>query len=268
MDLWTTQLEWHDSLSDPSGRRRKKPRKKGRTMIIDKGLGVHAFEDLVHTAGEHIDIIKLGFGTAALYPMNILQQKIALAKSHRIEMMPGGTFLEVAVRKGEADEMLYTAAEIGFNSIEVSDGTIEMSRALRNELIRKGKHYGLTVYTEYGKKISGSKIEANELIETMKQDLDCGSSMITIEARESGAGVGLFDAEGRCHEDQIYEIVNRVEDPSVIMWETPRKEQQIFFLKTLGGEINLGNIAPDDAIALEALRRGLRSDTLELQPKF
>nr|WP_313780229.1 phosphosulfolactate synthase [Paenibacillus larvae] len=60
---------------DPTGRRENKPRQRGRTMIIDKGLGLRAFEDLLETAGEYIDMIKLGFGTAALYPREVLQKK-------------------------------------------------------------------------------------------------------------------------------------------------------------------------------------------------
>jgi len=260
----TSQLQWHHSLEDPSGFRQRKPRSSGRTMVIDKGLGIRAFEDMILTSGAHIDIIKLGFGTAALYPEHILRNKIEIARANQIQIMPGGTFLEIAIHRGAVDAFMRTVIELGFNGIEVSDGTIELDRKLRSQLIRDSIENGLTVVTEYGKKCWGSKIEIQDLIETIHVDLSCGAEMVTVEGRESGAGVGMYDESGNCQEDEILKVVSQVSDPSGIMWETPQKSQQVFFLKTLGPNTNLGNIAPEEVIALEALRRGLRSDTFDL----
>ena len=46
-----------------------------------------------------------------------------------------------------------------------------------------------------------------------------------------------------------------------ILWEAPKKQQQVFFIKLLGANVNLGNIGTNDVIPLECLRQGLRSDT-------
>jgi len=254
-------LQWPPGLEDPSGTRAPKPRLSGRTMIIDKGMGLHAFEDMLHMAGDYIDIIKLGFGTAALYPAPVLRKKIRLCHAWGVEIMPGGTFLEAAVAQRDAARYLQTVADFGFGCIEVSDGTIDMPRSLRRSLIREALNCGLKVYTEYGKKKSGSTVDVSELLETVHDDVQWGASMVTVEGRESGAGVGLYDREGNCREEDVLKIVSQVEDPRLLMWETPQKSQQAYFIRTLGRDVNLGNIAPDSALALEALRRGLRSDT-------
>ncbi|MGG1515267.1 phosphosulfolactate synthase [Paenibacillus oryzisoli] len=259
----TSQLQWNPVLADPTGAREAKPRTLGKTMVMDKGLGLIAFQDLLHTSGEHIDMIKLGFGTSPLYPQAVLKSKINLAKEHGICIYPGGTFLEVAVRQEAVDSYFDTIMALGFNGVEVSDGTIQMERRLRNELIGKGIAEGLTVVTEYGKKGWGSTIELNELIETVLIDRELGASLVTIEARESGRGVGIFDEEGNCKDEELQQVLDAIPN-RILLWEAPMKNQQVHLISMLGPGIHLGNIAPEEVIALEALRRGLRSDTLAL----
>jgi phosphosulfolactate synthase len=260
MDV-TSYLDWIPSLQDPTGRREPKPRTCGKTMVIDKGMGLHAFEDLLQTSGAYIDMIKIGFGTSPLYPSLLLQKKISMAKAHQIRVLPGGTLLEVAVVQDALDGFFDTAVMLGFDAIEVSDGTIDMSRGQRTELIRRGLDSGLEVFTEYGKKCWGSTIEIDSLIDTIYIDLEYGASLVTIEGRESGVGVGIYDEDGNCREDELALVLDRLPNRNVLMWEAPQKSQQVQLIKTLGAEVNLGNIAPSDIFALEALRRGLRSDT-------
>lgn len=255
-------LEWNSRLSDPSGKRSSKPRSSGLTMVIDKGIGLTAFTDMLQTSGEYIDIIKLGFGTSALYPNEVLLAKIRLCRVHQITVMPGGTFLEVAVRSKMVESFMDMVCRCGFDGIEVSDGTIEMDAHLRGKLISKSKSLGLRVFTEYGKKFWGSKLETEQLIRTIHSDLRHGSELVTIEGRESGCGVGIYDEHGKCDHDLIASVVERLPDPNVLLWEAPLKTQQAELINRLGPEINLGNISPDDVLSLEALRRGLRSDTL------
>jgi len=252
---------WHSLLSDPTERRSAKPRTSGKTMVIDKGLGLRAFEDLLETASSYIDIIKFGFGTSVLYPIPLLQKKIQLAKDRGITVMPGGTFLEVAVSRNLVDEYFTGIRKLGFTGIEVSDGTIEMDRGLRTELIQRGTEAGLTVLTEYGKKCWGSRLELEDLVATVICDVQLGAEFVTIEGRESGTGVGIFDEKGDCRDDEIEAVLSQISSPNLLMWEAPQKDQQVHLMKLLGTEINLGNIAPQDIYALEALRRGLRSDT-------
>lgn len=265
---------WPAALNDPSGRRvlphvsnhendADRTAGRGQTMIIDKGLGRHAFADLIETAGSYTDCIKFGFGTAPLYPTELLLTKIELAKRHDIIVMPGGTLLETAVQQGVTSEFFDTVCRLGFNGIEVSDGTIELSRKMRTELIREGVKCGLRVVTEYGKKISGSIVDATALALTAEADLIAGAKLVTVEARESGVGVGLFDEQGACREDVLERLCRVLPNVELIMWEAPLKHQQVLLLQTFGAEVHLGNIPPSEALALETMRRGLRSDTFE-----
>ncbi|GAA3405483.1 phosphosulfolactate synthase [Paenibacillus hodogayensis] len=260
MDV-TSRLEWHPLLLDPTGCRSAKPRTNGQTMVIDKGLGLHAMEDLLQTSAPYIDLLKIGFGTAALYPTDLLKRKIELARQHDIAIMPGGTFLEVAVAQETVGEFFDMVRLLGFTAVEVSDGTIELDRHTRNELIRRGREAGLLVFTEYGKKLWGSTIDTEMLLETVLIDLQHGAALVTIEARESGTGVGIFDENGQCRDEELRQIMQLLPDPDRILWEAPQKQQQIYLLKALGSSVNLGNIAPHELFSLETLRRGLRSDT-------
>ncbi|MCI3920172.1 phosphosulfolactate synthase [Paenibacillus sp. TRM 82003] len=264
-----SKLDWHPALADPTGRRSRKPRRTGQTMVIDKGLGLRAYEDMLRASAPHIDVIKLGFGTSALYPKDLLQRKVELATEAGILVMPGGTFLEVAVAKNKVDAFLSTVTAYGFTALEVSDGTIELSRNLRSALVVKGIDAGLTVVTEYGKKIYGSSIQLEELARTVEIDTGLGAAFVTIEARESGKGVGIFDENGAMKTGELEAIMAAVDDGAKLMWEAPLKSQQTELLQALGSDLNIGNVAPDDVMSLEALRRGLRSDTFDLgaQPR-
>ncbi|MVP00168.1 phosphosulfolactate synthase [Paenibacillus lutrae] len=260
----TSCKKWHPTLADPTRIRQAKPRTLGKTMVMDKGLGLHAYEDLLQSAGEHVDYIKLGFGTSALYPGEMLRRKIEMAKEYGIDIYPGGTFLEVAVRSGLVSSFFDTVTSLGFTCVEISDGTIEMDRTQRSELIVRGIQAGLKVVTEYGKKCWGSSVEVDELVATISGDIGMGAELVTIEARESGVGVGIFDEEGSCKDQELLHVLKKVPGPEVLLWEAPLKNQQIRLLEILGPGVHLGNVAPADIISLEALRRGLRSDTFHL----
>jgi len=257
----TVRTEWHPALRDPTGRREGKPRTRGRTMVIDKGIGPAAFDDLLETGAPYIDLIKIGFGTSPLYPAGLLRKKIELARSRGIAIYPGGTFLEAAVRLGEVDAFFDMVLALGFNGIEVSDGTIDMPRDLRDRLIGRGKELGLFVVTEYGKKAAGAAIDVDRFLSAFCLDLEHGADLVILEARESGRGVGLFDEQGKPKDDVLAEMLRQLDSVERLMWEAPLKNQQVHLLKAVGPDANLGNIQAEDVLSLECLRRGLRSDT-------
>ncbi|RUS48057.1 phosphosulfolactate synthase [Cohnella sp. AR92] len=260
MDI-TTGRVWPCALEDPTEKRNGKPRQTGLTMVIDKGLGPSAFNDLLLTAGDYIDLLKFGFGTSPLYKTGVLRDKIALAKQHNVATFPGGTLLEAAFRLEVIGEFFDMVQELGFDGVEVSDGTIELTRRQRDGLITEATQRGLRVFTEYGKKQAGSRIVLDDLKRTFELDRGRGAELITVEARESGVGVGLFDDSGKCREEELLRLRRALPDMSCLLWEAPRKEQQVALLGILGTDANLGNISPNDVLSLETLRRGLRSDT-------
>lgn len=259
---------WPQELAEPSGQRLRKPRTSGLTMVIDKGIGLHAFADLLTITGDYIDIVKFGFGTSALYPPKALAEKIGMAQKAGVAVIPGGTLLETAVQRGAVPAFFRQALAFGFDGIEVSDGTIALGRRQRDDLIREGISFGFRVFTEYGKKAFGSRIEADEFIATAERDLAAGAELVTVEGRESGVGVGLFDERGNCRLDELAALARIIPRMERVMWEAPKKEQQVELIRAIGPDVNLGNVQVGDVMALEAMRRGLRSDTFHLQRTF
>jgi phosphosulfolactate synthase len=254
---------WDDLLCDPiPGRLAKKRTAHGLTMLIDTGLGLQETRDLVELAAPYIDYLKLGFGTSKLYPSHLLTEKIQLLKEQRIDVYPGGTFLEIAILQNKWQPFLERCLLLGMHTVEVSDGTITLPPKLRRLIIREAKSYGFNVFTEVGKKENGSALPVEVQLALIEADLEAGANKVIIEGRESGKAVGLYKEDGTLRRDDFDALVERVADPADLIWEAPLKSQQIELIQTFGPNVNLGNIHPRDAISLEALRTGLRSDTL------
>ena len=252
---------WQEILRFPLQGRSQKPRQQGLTMVLDKGLGPGELKDLLVTAADYIDFIKLGFGTTALYRGTLLEEKITLAKSFGVDIYPGGTFLEIAVLQNKLLEYIHTARRLGFNAIEVSEGTIEMSPEVRASAISEARKLGLKVLTEVGKKLPKNKVSVASYIGKIRQDLEQGACLVILEGRESGKNAGIYDSEGRFIKDGMEELLEAV-DCSRLLWEAPLKNQQQELILRFGPHVNLGNIPPQEVLALEALRVGLRGDTL------
>lgn len=247
----------------PEPGRTMKPRSKGFTMVLDKGLGTYAVTDLMETASDYVDSVKLTFGTSAFYDEATLRKKIEITKGAGVGIYPGGTFLEVAVLQGAYPAYLKRAKELGFTAIEVSDGTMDMSVAVRADCIKRALDAGFEVVTEVGKKSPDEKVAVREMHELIAHDLGLGAKFVIVEAREGGKGVGIFDKSGAVDVSEVDEIIAGVEDVSKLMWEAPLKDQQQYLILRFGNNVSLGNIPTNDVLALEALRQGLRGDTLK-----
>ncbi|MBA4494977.1 phosphosulfolactate synthase [Paenactinomyces guangxiensis] len=256
----TSAIGWNPKLIDLSNQRTDKPRISGCTMVMDKGLGLTNFRDTLELAGEYIDFIKLGFGTAGLTPETVLKQKIALAKKHQVHLYPGGTFFEVALAQSCLDIYFHTLRELEFEWIEISDGTVDLSPATRIEAIKKAREWGFRVITEIGKKEEGSVTSIPQLLSTYEQDLSAGAFYVIVEGRETGENIGIFNQYGEVNQSYVTQVMKTV-GPERIIWEAPQKQQQVWILGILGAQANLGNISPQEILSVESLRRGLRSDT-------
>jgi len=240
-----------------------KPREAGWTMVIDKGLGLNVVDDLMQVAAPAIDVLKLTFGTSAFFSHDVLKEKVRTVTAHGVYCMPGGTFQEVAIWQGALDRYLDRARELGFNAIEVSDGTIEMDARTRADAISKAVKAGFRVLSEVGKKDPADAQPMSALAEVVNADLDGGAFMVIMEAREAGKGVGIYDASGLPKEAEIEAFLRGVRDPARILWEAPLGPQQRYLVLRFGPNVSLGNVVPEDILALEALRCGLRGDTLK-----
>ncbi|KAB2953891.1 phosphosulfolactate synthase [Heliorestis acidaminivorans] len=254
---------WWPPLSAwPIGPRHEKPRTQGITMVFDKGMGMNAFQDLLETAGEYIDFIKLGFGSAALYRSEMLAQKVTMARRYGVELYTGGTLTELAYWQGLFDEFLYTLRSHGIQWIEISDGTIHLSSRERKSLIQKAVAQNFKVLTEVGKKDPKKHLALPALIQQIVEDTNEGADYVIVEGRESGKDVNLYDEDGAIREKDMEMLVESLPSLDILLWEAPLKDQQQMLIENFGPNVNLGNIPSPEVIALESLRRGLRSDTL------
>lgn len=255
---------WPPYYKDPSQQRMDKPRSEGLTMVIDKGLGLNAMQDLYDLASAYIDIYKLGFGTCPLYPLHVLQTKLALARTHNVKVMPGGTFFELACAQESVESYLAAIKRIGFNAIEISDGSFPISSEVRRRAISLAADAGFTVYAEFGKKAADFRAEIDSLLQSLEEDLAAGAAYVIVEARESGT-VGVFNGKGEPDTAFLLKVAECAGDNAKrLIWEAPQKDQQVALIRTLGLDVNLGNIAPADVLSVETLRRGLRGDTASL----
>ncbi|WP_198955086.1 phosphosulfolactate synthase [Kineosporia sp. R_H_3] len=239
-----------------------KPRAEGLTHVLDKGLSYVALESLLQTAGDHIDFVKLGWGTA--YVTDGVKAKVALCKANGIRMCPGGTLLEICDHQGRIEDYVRWLQRLGLTHVEVSNGAFGMETTRKRELIRRLSQ-DFTVLSECGSKNPRVDVVADDWVEEMTGDLEAGASILIAEARESGT-VGLYTPTGEVRTELVEAIVGNLPAAKVI-FEAPRKDQQAWFVRRLGAVANLGNIPADEVVALETLRLGLRSDTLDLLPE-
>ncbi|GAB6875715.1 phosphosulfolactate synthase [Thermaerobacter litoralis] len=253
---------WNGAVSPPVAGRPPKPRDRGLTMILDKGLGPAATQDLLEVAGHCIDYWKLAFGTPACYPPAVLKAKVQRIRAAGIAVYPGGTFLEVALVQGRFRAFVEAVREVGFTHVEVSDGTVDMAPEVRRDVIRALLAEGFGVVSEVGKKHPADRVSTLRLHQQVLDDLQAGVEKVIVEARESGKGIVIYDAQGRVDEDELEALVRGLPDPYVLIFEAPQVHQQQDLILRFGPAVNLGNVQPADVLALEALRHGLRGDTL------
>ena len=246
----------------PMPERSSKPRIDGMTMCLDQGLGLRYTEDLLSICSEYVDLWKLGWATTQLQPLDIVKKKVELLRSKNISVCNGGTLLELSEHQGKAEELFSELVEMGCDATEISSGSLDIDSDRVVELIHSAKEKGLRVFCEVGKKLPEKDFGAKEYNRLMRKYLEAGAGKVILEARESGVSVGIMDDDGNPRELRMKEVLRDI-DPAKVIFEAPRKSQQVFFLKKFGPETNLGNIHPTDVISVETLRRGLRGDTID-----
>jgi phosphosulfolactate synthase len=236
--------------------RTKKPRQHGFTMVMDKGLSCREVEDFLSVAGDHTDIVKLGWGTSFVTPR--LTEKLQVYADAGIPTYFGGTLFEAFIVRNQFDDYRKILDKYGMRYAEVSDGSIELDHDLKCEYVRKLSDQ-VTVLSEVGSKDVEKIIPPYKWIELMQKELDAGAWKVIGEAREGG-NVGLFRSTGEVRSGLVQEILTKIPFEKII-WEAPIKAQQVWFIKLLGANVNVGNIAPNEVIPLETIRLGLRGDT-------
>lgn len=235
-----------------------KPRQNGLTMVMDKGMSLRQVEDFLDVAGVHTDIVKLGWATSFVTPK--LKEKLALYRSAGIPVYFGGTLFEAFAIRNQFDDYRRVLEEFGMEYAEVSDGSMDIEHDQKCEFIRQLSTQ-VTVISEVGSKDAAKIFAPYKWIKLMQAEIEAGSWKVIAEAREGG-NVGIYRGSGEVREGLVDEILTQIPQESII-WEAPQKEQQVWFIKLIGTNVNLGNIAPAEVIPLETIRLGLRGDTFD-----
>src|ERR1700744_6427198 len=238
--------------------RTQKPRASGMTMVMDKGLSLRQVEDFIEVSGMHTDIVKLGWATSYVTPN--LDDKLKLYSDAGIPVYFGGTLFEAMLVRGQFDDYCRLLDKYKLQYAEVSDGSIEISHEEKCEYIRKLCKQ-VTVISEVGSKDVQKIFAPYKWINLMRAEIEAGAWKVIAEARESG-NVGIYRDSGEVRQGLVDEILTQIPEETII-WEAPQKAQQVWFIKLIGANVNLGNIAPVDMIPLETLRLGIRSDTFD-----
>lgn len=236
-----------------------KPRQRGLTHVLDRGLSLSQVDGLIEVAGDAVDIVKLGWGTAVV--TQNLEAKLARYRAHGIPVVLGGTLTELAIAQGRVDGLVAWLHELGIAHVEISDGTITLEHARKLALIER-LAADFTVLSEVGSKDAERIMAPYVWVEQIERELEAGAWKVIAEARESGTA-GIFRADGEVRMGLIDEIAHVIA-PERLLFEAPQRDQQVWFLRRFGVDVNLGNIAHDDVLSLETLRRGLRSDTADV----
>lgn len=233
------------------------PRQYGLTMVMDKGLSLPEVQAFAENTAPYTDIVKMGFGTSYVAPN--LSKKIQAYQSHGIKVYLGGTLFEAFLIRNQISDYVKILKDLNITHVEVSDGSIDIEHKKKCELITMMKEEGFTVLSEVGSKDTNKVMAPYKWLKQMDDELKAGSSYVIAEARESG-NIGIYRGTGEVREGLIDEILTQIPQEKII-WEAPHKAQQLFFLQLIGCNVNLGNISPNEVLALEAMRIGLRGDS-------
>ncbi|NPT54417.1 phosphosulfolactate synthase [Paraburkholderia elongata] len=239
-----------------------KPRRTGLTHVLDKGCTLQTTQEVLSSVAGMIDIWKFGWGTAYLDPA--VRSKVIELHAAQVKACTGGTLLEVAWLQGRTEEFFSFAVDVGFDCVEVSDGATSMQVSEKRELIARARELGFVVLAEVGSKDPTRAVTPADWHDEIEGDIAAGANWIVAEGRESGT-VGLYDKNGEVRES-LLQVLESNAYASRIIYEAPQRAQQSFLLRHLGSEVSLGNIALDEVMGLEALRLGLRADTLGSVP--
>ncbi|MDE0559457.1 phosphosulfolactate synthase [Algoriphagus sp. NF] len=238
--------------------RTEKPRTSGFTMAMDKGLSIREVEDFMSICSDYVDIVKLGWATS--YVTKNLKEKIEIYREAGVPVYLGGTLFEAFIVRGQFDDYRKVLDKYNLEYCEVSDGSISLNHDKKCEFISTLSQQ-VTVLSEVGSKDAAKIIPPYKWIEQMQTELDAGAWKVIGEAREGG-NVGLFRDSGEVRQGLVEEILTKIPEEKII-WEAPIKSQQVWFIKLLGANVNLGNISPSEVIPLETIRLGLRGDTFD-----
>lgn len=235
-----------------------KPRQTGMTMALDRLSGL--VEDEFIQAADYVDIIEIGWGLPLVWNEKAIKDRINFYKKFNVKVSMSGTLLEYSVYQNQVDTILSKAKNLGFDTIEISDGIIDLTQEQKAKLSRLVKSKGFDYLYAVGKKDPSGQLSVPEMISDIEAGLKLDPVKVVLEGRERGRGVGIYEENGEVRWNVLRAFSSRINYKSVI-FEAPAESQQAALISEFGPDVNLGNVALGSIAALQSERLGLRFDT-------
>ena len=239
------------------------PELSARTHPFDPGYDPNTVISHIEQSAHLMASLKISMACWLVGGEQSYRAKIAFARERGVTTVTGGGPFEIAVSLGKLDEYLALVADMGIARIEAGQGFTDMPLA-PEEVARQARAYGLDLQFELGKKHDGAFGEdtVGELIEQGKAWLDAGAVHLVVEARESAAGVGIFDDDGRMNCEAADRLA-RAFGLERLVFEAPNKPSQFGLLRHFGPEVALSNVRLEELLRVEIFRYGLHSDAFD-----
>jgi len=232
--------------------------RRDRTMVLDRLA--YGTEETVEMLGDFIGTLKIGWGLPLLLDEKVLLRRVRNFRDRGIHVSNGGTLLETAIARGRAMQCLARLKDAHFDTIELSEGIIDIPEKMKHSVAEFAHSNGLRLNFEVGKKNPGAQLSLEETVDRVSASFDLKPDMIIIEGRETGTGVEIYDSAGNIKWDWVERILEEC-DAGIVMFEAPMERQQTELIMRLGPNVALGNVSVPSVGALETQRNGLRGDT-------
>lgn len=235
----------------------------GTTWITLWGEGIRSVQDIVEMSGRRIGRAKLAYGSSLLTEPRLLQRIVGLLNDAGITTYPGGTVLEMALRRDDFQAFIDWAHAVGFSGVEVCDGVIPMSDRQRRDSIARARDAGFSVNTVVQEVVRKPVIEVESLakrIDRAHADLDAGAEKVHLVFQAMARGETPSDVVGPAKRDHAFALVEAV-GLDRLVFEALSPDEQLFYLRLLGPKVNIGHVDPRHVMLLETLRQGLGYET-------
>ncbi len=230
------------------------------TCPFDPGVAPVVLESHLEQSAHLMASLKISMACWQIADEAATRRKVAASRAAGVRVGAGGGPYEVAVAQGRFVDYLELCADVGFDSIECGSGFTD-PRLAPADVTRLAAEHGLELEYELGKK-HGGEFDSGGLAELVAEGhswLEAGARRLIVEARESAAGVGLFDGSGVLNTDLAERLVEAF-GLATLVFEAPSKRSQFAMLDHFGPKIVLANVPLAELLRVEIYRRGLHSD--------
>lgn len=232
----------------------------GLTSVVDFGTPIGELKIILDDYSQFIDIAKIGIGSAFVTPN--IKEKVGLYREYNIKPYCGGTLFEKCYYQNKLSEYRSYLHDLGIEWVEVSNGTLDIPLHERLHIISQFRQ-DFHVISEVGSKDCDKDMPISEWRNEIKLLLEAGCDYVITEGRDSGTS-GIYQKCGTIKSELIQELLRDI-DHNKIIFEAPTAKHQMYFIKEIGPNVNLGNVKLADVLVLEAQRCGLRSETFYLE---